>query len=169
MCFVHELVELVLGRFVATLTLVQEKFLTIRHFLCGKRSEGQRATELLVVHLKSMFAALQVPFANCCVAAGKRYSFISYNFVFRRLFDLLGVSHFGIDFPPLKSRRKREDILCIWSKMISYLKWPYLNSDGDLFGDEYSSSLTHLLRKRGHFKPARKRARTDTSGDPGGF
>jgi hypothetical protein len=75
---------------------------------------------------------------------GRRHSFISYNFVFRRLFDLLGCSHLGADFPPLKSKRKREDIISIWLTLIRYLRWPYINSDARLFGAAHAIDIFGL-------------------------
>ena len=87
---------------------MQEKFLTLRRYLSGVRSLGEDASEELVEFLKTRFEELQIPFELLVRSAGTRYSFIHYNFLFRRLFDLYGCSHFGVDFPPLKSKRKRE-------------------------------------------------------------
>ncbi len=87
-----------------------------------------------------MFALLQVPFAVLVRQHGGRYSFVNNNFCFRRCFDLLGVSHYGVDFPPLKSKKKRDDIVAMWLKMIQFLRWPYVNSDARLFGDKYATA-----------------------------
>lgn len=133
------------GRFPATNTLVQEKFLTIRLLLGGRGSLGLIAPDDLVVRLKDLFLRVQVPFATVVRERGKRYSFINYNFVFRRFFDWLGVSHYGVDFPPLKSKKKRDDICLLWLKVCTFLKEPYINSDDALFGAEYATPLAQLV------------------------
>lgn len=97
--------------------------MTIRTLLCGIRSLGTDASDDLVEFLKNRFAELQVPFETVVRTEGVRYSFINYNFCFRRLFDLCGASHFGRDFPPLKSKKKREDIIQLWLKLIAFTKW----------------------------------------------
>jgi hypothetical protein len=71
------------------------------------------------------------------------------------LFDLRGVSHFNVDFPPLKSKKKREDIIILWLKMISYLKWPYMNSDGRVFGPAFKSDIRQLTARRRKTSPKR--------------
>jgi len=142
-----------------------EKFLTIRLALCGRGSLGLHINEVLVLSLKELFKRLQVPFAHLAEGTGRRHSFISYNFVFRRLFDLLGCSHLGADFPPLKSKKKREDIVSIWLGLISYLQWPYLNSDAQLYGAAHAVDIVSLYgRPTPH---PRKRAKTNPehSGD----
>jgi hypothetical protein len=138
---------------------LQEKFLTIRLQLCGRGSLGLRINDYLVLRLKELFKQLQVPFAQLAERTGRRHSFISYNFVFRRLFDLLGCSHLGADFPPLKSRKKREDIVSIWIDLIIYLRWPYLNSDAQLYGASHAIEVFALQHNRGAAQPPRKRAR----------
>lgn len=144
----HPFGYLFLRRFPSTNTCVQEKFLSLRWLCCGVSSRGVGITDYLVYQLKELFAALQVPFAKVVRDDGIRYSFISYNFCFRRFFDLLGVSHYGCDFPPLKSKKKREDIIILWLKLIAYTKWPYVNSDGKLFGPEHHTDIAELQRRR---------------------
>ena len=56
--------------------------------------------------------------------------------MFRRLFDLLGCSWFGVDFPPLKNPHKRKTVVAIWLQLIDYLDLPYINSDPQLFGGD---------------------------------
>lgn len=118
-----------------------EKFLTIRYRLSGLPSYGRHADGQIVFELKNLFAQLQVPFDRLVRHRGTRYSFPNYNFVFRRCFDLLGCNNYNIDFPPLKSYKKREDIICIWIKLIRYLNWPYINSDAKIFGPEYFTQI----------------------------
>jgi len=164
----HPLVQLFPWWSVATHALVQEKFLTIRLALCGRGSLGLRVNEVLILSLKQLFERLQVPFAQLAERTGRRHSFISYNFVFRRLFDLLGCSHLGADFPPLKSKKKREDIISIWLGLITYLQWPYLNSDAQLFGSGHAVDLAALYHRRGPApQPARKRAKTSAHAQHG--
>lgn len=76
-----------------------EKYLTIRHLLGGSSSLGVRASDGFTEDVKSLFDQLQGPFDEL-VRKGEnlRYSFLNYNFVFRRIFDLLGCSHYGADF-----------------------------------------------------------------------
>jgi hypothetical protein len=102
----------------------------------------------LVEFLKDSFAQIQVPFQTTVRTEGVRYSFINYNFCFRRFFDLAGCSEFGVDFPPLKSRKKRDECIALWLKIIKFLHWPYINSDGDLFGQEYKTSISEVLHRR---------------------
>jgi hypothetical protein len=137
-----------------------EKFLTIRLQLCGRGSLGLHVNDYLALRLKELFKALQVPFAQRAVRTGRRHSFISYNFVFRRLFDLLGCSHLGADFPPLKSRKKREDIVSIWLELIAYLGWPYLNSDAQLYGTSHAVDIYPLSHNHRRTLTTHKRART---------
>ena len=139
---------------------MQEKFLTLRLQLCGRGSLGLHVNDYLVLRLKELFKQLQVPFAQRAERTGRRHSFISYNFVFRRLFDLLGCSHLGADFPPLKSRKKREDIVSIWLDLIAYLGWPYLNSDAQLYGAAHFVDIFDNHRGATH-APSRKRARKE--------
>jgi hypothetical protein len=149
------------GWTVAAHRLLQEKFLTIRLALCGRGSLGRDVNDELVFQLKEAFKRLQVPFARLAEATGRRHSFISYNFVFRRLFDLLGCSHLGTDFPPLKSRKKREDIVQIWLALVRDLQWPYLNSDVKLFGTGHHIDIWELDRRAA--APTRKKRRTNAS------
>jgi hypothetical protein len=58
--------------------------------------------------LKETFASFEVPFSKVIRNRGERYSLLNYNFLFRRAFDLLGYPHYGSDFPPLKSKKKRD-------------------------------------------------------------
>jgi hypothetical protein len=134
-----------------------EKYLTIRLQLSGRGSLGLHVNDYLVLRLKELFKQLQVPFAQVAIRTGRRHSFISYNFVFRRLFDLLGCSHLGADFPPLKSRKKREDIVSVWVALIRYLGWPYLNTDAQLYGASHAIEVLALDRRAA--PPTRKRAR----------
>ena len=102
---------------------VQEKFLTIRLVLCGVRSTGSDVADELVNFLKAKFAALQIPFESIVRRERIRYSFINYNFLFRRFFDLYGAPHLGKDFPPLKSKKKREDTILLYLRLLEVVKW----------------------------------------------
>ncbi len=125
-----------------------EKFLTIRKNLCGVTSYGYGVSDEFVEWLKTMFRQLQNPFEDIVRRSKVRYSFINYNFLFRRFFDLAGVSHYGRDFPPLKSKKKREDIILLYLKLISVTKWPYLNNDGALFGAAYDTDIKQLQQRQ---------------------
>ena len=134
--------------FVPTHALMQEKFLTIRRVLCGISSLGSTINDDFVNVLKAMFAALQIPFESIVRQEGVRYSFLNYNFLFRRFFDLCNRSHYGKDFAPLKSKKKREETILLYLRLLEVVKWPYINTDGTLFGTEYHTDITALRRKR---------------------
>lgn len=102
---------------------MQEKFLSIRRLLSGIRSLGHHASEELVEFLRDRFNDLQIPFEILVRSDRVRYSFLNYNFLFRRFFDLAGCSHYGIEFPPLKSKKKREDTIVLYLKLIQFTKW----------------------------------------------
>jgi hypothetical protein len=104
-----------------------------------------------------MFARLQVPFETVVRTEGERYSFVNYNFCFRRLFDWYGTPHYGVDFPPLKSKKKREDAIWLWYKLLCYLKLPYINNDGKLFGAEFHTPLDELIKRRSAARNRTKR------------
>lgn len=123
--------------------------MTIRRRLCGIHSFGFRASEELVEFLKTCFKQLQLPFELLVRSEGIRYSFLNYNFLFRRFFDLYGCSHYGVDFPPLKSKKKREDTVLLYIKLIGYVKWPYINRDAALFGEAYGTSWDTLKQRCG--------------------
>ncbi len=113
-----------------------------------------------------MFTLIEIPFAMVVRNAGSRYSFINYNFVFRRFFDLLSVPHFSRDFPPLKSRKKREDCCWFWVCITNFLRWPYINNDGEIFGDEYAVDIRALTYKRTHSKRRVGRANANAPASP---
>lgn len=125
-----------------------EKFLSIRYMLTGHGSRGRKVSDGFVHKLKVLFSRLQPAFAHTVRASRERYSFVNYNFCFRRLFDLLGKPYLARDFPPLKSRKKREDIIFLWLKLIKYLKWPYINSDAANFGNEFRADLAAIVARR---------------------
>lgn len=97
--------------------------MTIRQRICGVYSLGVGVSEDLVEFLKLRFADLQVPFETIVRRKAKRYSFLNYNFLFRRFFDLAGVPHLSRDFPPLKSRKKREDLILLYLKLLKMTLW----------------------------------------------
>ncbi len=143
-----------------------EKYLTIRmHLGEGTHSLGLRVSDSFVFRMKEIFAKLQPAFAYTVRSTGVRYSFVNYNFCFRRIFDIMMHGAFGIDFPPLKSKKKREDIVVLWANLIVYLRWPYLNSDAQLFGPAHAIELPGLLARRtaSAAPTAAKRTRIDAS------
>ena len=115
---------------------------------------------------------LLVPFTLCVQKPGERYSMISYNFVLRRLLDMIGCSDLGIDFPPLKDKGKRIKLVVWWLRMIKHLRWPYINSDGQLFGDEYFVDIFKLevdgkqCVSRGEQRQPRRKAGERNTQDP---
>ncbi|MGB0548745.1 MAG: hypothetical protein ACPGR8_06385 [Limisphaerales bacterium] len=139
-----------------------EKWLTIRYILTGEPSYGYYFGDVIAPYLKEMFAKLQQPFEQTVRTRRKRYSFISYNFVFRRLFDLLGFPEFGEDFPPLCGAAKRVELVALWLRMMNFLNWPYINSDRENFGIEYYVDPFLALQKHdAAHQPQRDRAGSD--------
>ena len=150
--------EQLLCWFKPTNTLMwQEKFLSIRRRLCGVSSLGSRAPPELVDFLKQMFSALQIPFESIVRRERIRYSFVNYNFLFRRFFDLWGAPHYGKDFPPLKSKKKREDTILLYLRLLEVVQWPYINSDGELFGKGYHTDIYALRRRRSQHATKKQR------------
>lgn len=126
-----------------------EKFLSIRRLLCGVHSTGENVTDATVERMKRLFDVIQNPFGRNVRTKTPRYSFISYNFTFRRIFDLLGVADlYSVDFPPLKSRKKREDVIWLWIRLITAMKWPYINSDAKVFGGAYGACIRDIADSR---------------------
>lgn len=120
--------------------------------LCGVVSLGYNVDEELVDFLKSCFSQIQHPFEKYVQQAGARYSLINYNSLFRRFFELWGAPYLGADFPPLKSKRKREESIVAYLYCLEETKWPYLDSDEELFGEEYKldwKSICNRIRRRG--------------------
>jgi len=132
-----------------------EKYLTIRCWVSeGVESKGaqlpQPQREALFYVLSTLFARLQEPFDVMAKVCWNRHSFVNYNFIFRRLLDLIDQSNLATDFPPLKNKRKRNDIILMWIDLIIYLDWPYINSDGANFGSDYETRLSDLKRRAPH-------------------
>ena len=141
-----------------------EKHLTIRYRLCGVPSHGSQAPAWVIEEMRHMFDCVQIPFDRLVRCMGQRYSFPSYNFIFRRFCDLLGCKHYAVDFPPLKSAKKRDEIARIWLILIKYLRWPYINSDGATFGSEYSVDIKRISRETPQQQQQRRRTH-DKVGD----
>ena len=129
-------------------------------------SLGYNASDELVEFLKSCFALLQYPFDAFVRKAGWRYSMINLNFLFRRFFELWGAPHLGVDFPPLKSKKKREDTIVAYLQLTRYTKWPYINYDAKLFGAEYHTEWSTSKNRLGRgYRPSRKRHAAAGAGD----
>lgn len=123
-----------------------EKWLTIRSRLCGVDSYGVNAPPELDETLKARFEEVH----RTALRLGqrdKRISLISYNFIIRRIFDLIGCSRYGLDFPPLKNHSKRVELVGHWMAYISFLNWPYINSDADNFGSDFVVDTATAVRR----------------------
>lgn len=114
-----------------------EKWLTIRYQLTGIESRGCRVSYAVVDELKYLFNVIQPAFDLTCKHPGSRFSMLNYNFLFRRFFDLINRSDLCVDFPPLKSQAKRANMVQLWLEITHNMCWPYLNSDGDVFGPAF--------------------------------
>lgn len=134
--------------------LVQEKFLSLRHRLCGVPSTGFDAPDELALLLKELFAQVEVAFYYLGRERGwYKRSYRQYNFTFRRFFDLIHAPELSRDFPPLKTEKKRREVAEVWLACCIFLKWPYINSDADQFGERYGVSYSELRRPQ---SPARQ-------------
>lgn len=111
-----------------------EKWITIRRALTGVRGYGAECDEDTADQLRDMFKKVYRGFLVTLRGATSRYSLPSYNFIFRRLFDLLGKPVWGCDFPLLKNNSKRCDLVGMWLSIIRYTGWPYINSDVQIAG-----------------------------------
>ena len=97
-----------------------EKWLQIIWQIAGVRppSPPQR----ILMKLDVMFVAMQAPFAQ--LKPESRKNFLNYNYVFVRLFDLLGVPEFCCFFPLIKSKSKLNALDQQWVNICSELNWP---------------------------------------------
>lgn len=63
----------------------------------------------------------------------------------------------------MKSRKKREDTILLWLQLLQALRWPYVNSDGSLFGRAYETDI-HALLQRQHRRARATGTYSHTSG-----
>lgn len=145
---------LLAGWFESTNTCVQERYRTIRYRVWGIVSAGMNIDEQtsLACTLEEMFNEVLNVFPHVRPLFGRRKSSPGYNFVYRRLLDLVGHGAYGIDFPPLKSRKKRADAARLWRSFCIWLNWPYVNTDGTLFGSTFAVGPEELDRRSRPFK-----------------
>lgn len=134
--------------FESTNTCMQERYRSVRWRIWGIRSIGMDVDDSIAVELEELFDAVLRAFPYVKSRFGRRKSSPGYNFVFRRLLDLLGHTSLGVDFPPLKSRKKRSDAVRLWRAFCAHLNWPYVNSDGKLFGAAYTVGVEEFDRGR---------------------
>jgi hypothetical protein len=129
--------------------LVQEKHRTIIFRLTGVRTIGMTIDSSLLYELEELMKSVIAAHPYVRSYFGNRKSSPGYNFVFRRLLDLLGHSKYAADFPPLKSRKKRTETVRLWRRFCSFLNWPYINSDERHFGASYATRVEELSDRRG--------------------
>lgn len=113
-----------------------EKWISIRHELQGIKGSAHSCTDMHVHEIRDKFIKVEKAFTQLLSHVKSRRSMISYNFVFRRIFDLMGHPEWGLDFPVLKNSHKRVEVTAYWLHILHYLTWPYINSDEDNFGEE---------------------------------
>ncbi len=106
-----------------------EKWLTIRWRYSGKTSRFHECPAWIAPTLQEQFQLLQPAFRACVYDSVKRRSFPNYSFGFRRLLELNGQDHALVDFPLLKTRRKRLKLDDYWWRMCKFMQWPYINCD----------------------------------------
>ena len=78
-------------------------------------------TQRVMIKLDLMFIALQGPFSRC--KSENRKNFLNYNYVFNRLFALLGLPEYGMFFPLIKSKSKIAALDDTWYRMCQELGW----------------------------------------------
>lgn len=110
-----------------------EKWLTIREMLDLKESMGVFVPESAVHDLRRLFAQIKVPVETKIKGVNGRRSFPNYNFVFRRLLELIGLRDAVVDFPPLKTKPKRHNLEAMWRVICAENGWPYINTDAEHF------------------------------------
>jgi hypothetical protein len=71
--------------------------------------------------LDTMFVELQRPFSACKLV--NRRNFLNYNYVFCRLFQLMGCSKFCMFFPLIRSKPKLRALDEMWTLMASSIGW----------------------------------------------
>jgi len=96
-----------------------EKWLQIMFRYANVRPPRPPSSVLL--KLDQMFLALQTPFA--IHKSKSRRNFLNYNFVFNRLFHMLGIPEFGMFFPLIKSKNKLRLLEETWQQMCKNLQW----------------------------------------------
>lgn len=151
---------------------MQEKYRTLIYRITGVKSVGMLVDESLGVELEELHNRLLFAYTYVRPHFAGRKSSLGYNFVFRRLFDLLGHWEYGADFPPLKSRKKRLETVRLWRLFCAHLDWPYVNSDERLFGasyavrpEELNGRGTRVARKQLRVQPVQSDT-TPTSASP---
>ena len=96
-----------------------EKWLSIIWHIAGVRPPP--LSQKIMIKLDLMFIALQGPFARC--KPDHRKNFLNYNYVFNRLFDLLGLPEYNMFFPLIKSKSKIKALDETWERMCLELGW----------------------------------------------
>jgi len=85
-----------------------------------------RITDTIEAELKNMFNKIQEPF-NKHKPDGRK-NFLSYAYVLRKFFELLGYDEFLVYFPLLKSREKVFTHDRVWKLICKDLNWNYIAS-----------------------------------------
>lgn len=106
-----------------------EKWLTIRWRLSGVGTAADDVPATVLDEVIELFQKCMPAFRAVVYERGVRTSFIGYNFVLCRLFDLLGFSHCNEDFPTLKTPKRQRVLQEFWKKICAFNLWPYINSD----------------------------------------
>lgn len=99
-----------------------EKWLQIMYRYTGIRPPQPGVN--MLHKLDAMFIAIQGPFSNH--KQSHRRNFLNYNFVFNRLFQLLGVEQYCMFFPMIKSKCKLRQLDTTWRHICKELDWEYL-------------------------------------------
>lgn len=92
--------------------------------LTGK--SAPKFSNALIDQLKNMFEEIQQPFDMFCPKTRK--NFLSYAYVLRKFFELLGEDHYIEYLPCLKSNLKLYQQDQIWKQICEHLKWEFIPS-----------------------------------------
>ena len=98
-----------------------EKWLSIIWHIADVRPPP--LSQRVMIKLDLMFIALQGPFSRC--KPELRKNFLNYNYVFNRLFDLLGMHDYSMFFPLIKSKNKIGTLDDTWERMCLELGWEF--------------------------------------------
>lgn len=110
-----------------------EKWLTLRKDIANVPSHAKYVDDSDRAKLKAMFKRAERIFEERFKDRAGRHSFLNYNFITRRLLELIDVPYAAADWPPLKTHSKQQFLVVWWKEICSAAGWPYINNDCTLF------------------------------------
>lgn len=110
-----------------------EKWLTLRKHIGGYSSHSKWLTSEERNLLLYMFERAERIFEDQVKRRAGRHSFLNYNFVVRRLLEMINWRDAIVDWPPLKTQSKQRFLVKWWRAICDEANWPYVNSDRQAF------------------------------------